>query len=174
MPKNNKKQKTNHSIFSNIMYFMHIMFKISPVLVIGECLWGVLMMLPTRIIAVIGVKYVIDVIANGDDKRKIVYAVIAIGIVIIVSQTICWILREFVFNVEREKIDKGLSEMLYNKAKELDLESYDNPDFYNNFILVIEASSGGITQILGMIQRYVSEIISLITICSIIFTIDPV
>lgn len=156
------------------MYFLGIMFKISPVLVIGECLWGVLMMLPTRIISVIGVKYVIDVIASGDNKMKIVYAVITIGVVILVSQTISWIFREFIFNVEKEKIDKGLSEMLYKKAKDLDLESYDNPDFYNNFILVIEASSGGITQILGMIQRYVSEIISLVTICSIIFTIDPV
>lgn len=174
MSDKSKKQKTSHSIFSNIMYFLKIMFKISPILVIGECLWGVLMMLPTRVISVIGVKYVIDVIASNDDKIKIVYAVIAIGVVIILSQTLSWIFREFVFNIEKEKLDKGLSEMLYTKAKELDLESYDNPDFYNNFILVIEASSGGITQILGMIQRYVSEVISLITICSIIFTIDPV
>jgi ATP-binding cassette subfamily B protein len=174
LPNTNKKQKTNHSIFSNIMYFLRILFKISPVIVIGECLIGIIMMLPTRIISVIGVKYVIDVIANDDDKSKIVYAVITIGIIILVSQTISWVFRDFIFNIEREKVEKGLSEILYKKAKKLDLESYDNPDFYNNFILVIEASSGGIVGILGMVQRYITEIVSLITICSIIFTIDPI
>lgn len=179
MPKKSSKSKgpslaTNHSVFSNIMYFLRILFKLSPLLVIGECAWGAIMRLPTRIISVLGVKYVIDVIQNGEDKKKIVYAVIIIAIILLVSETLNWIYRELFFNVEKEKIEKGMSEMLFKKAKELDLESYDNPDFYNNFILVIEASAGGITNVLGLVQRYVGEIVSLITICSIIFTIDPV
>lgn len=179
MPKKSSKSKgpslaTNHSVFSNIMYFLRILFKLSPLLVIGECAWGAIMRLPTRIISVLGVKYVIDVIQNGEDKKKIVYAVIIIAIILLVSETLNWLYRELFFNVEKEKIEKGMSEMLFKKAKELDLESYDNPDFYNNFILVIEASAGGITNVLGLVQRYVGEIVSLITICSIIFTIDPV
>lgn len=179
MPKKSSKSKgpslaTNHSVFSNIMYFLRILFKLSPLLVIGECAWGAIMRLPTRIISVLGVKYVIDVIQNGEDKKKIVYAVIIIAIILLVSETLNWLYRELFFNVEKEKIEKGMSEMLFKKAKELDLESYDNPDFYNNFILVIEASAGGITNVLGLVQRYVGEIVSLITICSIIFTIDPI
>lgn len=176
-----KKQKANdprtplkHSIFSNIVYFLGVLFKISPLLVLGECLWGAFRALPTKIISVLGVKYVIDVIANGEDKKKIVYAVIAIAIVLIVTEVTNWIYHEFFFAIEKEKIERGLSEILYKKARDLDLENYDNPDFYNNFILVIESSAGGITGVLGMVQRYVSEVISLITICSIIFTIDPI
>lgn len=173
--KNKKlKNKTEHSIFSNIFYFIAILFKISPVLVIGECFRGVLKRLPTRLVSVIGVKYVIDVIVNGDDKRKIVYAVLIIAVVLLASEVICNIFGEFIRDIEKEKINQGLSCKLYEKAKELDLESYDDPHFYNSFILVIEASSGGITNILGMVQRYVGEVVSLITICSVLLTIDPV
>ena len=150
------------------------MFKISPLLVIGECFWGVLMRLPTRIISVLGVKYVIDVISNGDDKMKIVKAVIVIAVVLIVSEILNAVYREFFFNVELEKITKGLSEMLYKKAKDLDLENYDDPDFYNNFILVIESSGTRVTMVLGLVQRYIGEVVSLITIGSILFAIDPV
>ncbi len=150
------------------------MFKISPLLVIGECFWGVLMRLPTRIISVLGVKYVIDVIASGDDKMKIVKAVIIIAIVLIVSEVLNAVYREFFFSVELEKITKGLSEMLYKKAKDLDLENYDDPDFYNNFILVIESSGARVTMVLGLVQRYIGEVVSLITIGSILFAIDPV
>lgn len=164
---------TEHSIFSNIMYFMKILFKLSPLLVIGECCFGAVMRLPTQIISVLGVKYVIDVIQNGEDKMKIVYAVIVIAAVLVVTEVLNWLYRELFFSVEKEKIEKKMSEMLFKKAKSLDLENYDNPDFYNNFILVIESSSSRITSILGLVQRYVGEIVSLVTICSIIFTIDP-
>ncbi|MGN0528035.1 MAG: ABC transporter ATP-binding protein [Eubacterium sp.] len=173
--KNKKlKNRSEHSIFSNIFYFIAILFKISPVLVLGECFRGVLKRLPTRLVSVIGVKYVIDVIVNGDDKRKIVYAVLIIAVVLLASEVICNIFGEFIRDIEKEKINQGLSRKLYEKAKELDLESYDDPHFYNSFILVIEASSGGITNILGMVQRYVGEVVSLITICSVLLTIDPV
>ncbi len=174
MKSKKSKSITKHSIFSNIFYFIAILFKISPVLVIGECFSGVLKRLPTRLVSVVGIKYVIDVIVNGDDKRKIVYAVLVIAAVLFASEVICNIFGEFIRDIEKEKINQGLSRKLYEKAKELDLESYDDPHFYNSFILVIEASSGGITNILGMVQRYVGEIVSLITICSVLFAIDPV
>lgn len=173
--KNNKhKKSTEHSIFANIFYFITLLFKISPVLVLGECFRGVLKRLPTRLVSVIGIKYVIDVIVNGDDKRKIVYAALIIAVVLLTSEIICNIFDEFIRDIEKEKINQGLSRKLYEKAKELDLESYDDPHFYNSFILVIEASSGGITNILGMVQRYVGEVVSLVTICSVLLTIDPV
>ena len=166
--------RTKHSVFSNIFYFLSVMFKISPLLVIGECFWGSIMRLPTRIISVLGVKYVIDVISSGDDRRKIIYAVIIIAVILLLSEILNALYRDFFFNVERQKMEKGISQMLYRKAKELDLENYDDPDFYNNFILVIESSAGGITGVLGLVQRYVGEVVSLITICSILFTIDPI
>ena len=150
------------------------MFKISPFMVIGECFWGVVMRLPTRIISVLGVKYVIDVIASGDDKMKIVKAVIIIGIVLVLSEVLNALYREFFFSIQFEKMTKGLSEQLYKKAKELDLENYDNPEFYNNFILVIESSGTRVTFVLGLMQRYIGEVVSLITIGSILLTIDPV
>ena len=169
-----KSAKTEHSIFSNIFFFLKIMFKVSPLLVIGECFWGILMTIPTRLISVVGVKYVIDTVEKGGDSRRIIYAVIIIAAVLIVSETINWLFREFFSGIEREKLTKGLNTMFYNKAKSLDLEAYDDPHFYNNFILSIESSTGRIQWILGMVSRYIGELVSLITISSIILTIDPV
>lgn len=169
-----KSDKTEHSIFSNIFFFLKIMFKISPVLVIGECFWGILMTIPTRLISVIGVKYVIDTVEGGGDKRRIIYAVIVIAAVLIISETINWLFRELISGIEREKLIKGLNTMFYEKARGLDLEAYDNPHFYNNFILSIESSSGRIQFILNMVSRYIGELVSLVTISSIILTIDPV
>lgn len=167
-------KKTEHSTFSNIFFFLKIMFKISPVLVICECLWGILVTLPTRLISVIGVKYVIDTVSNGEDKRKIIYAVIAIAAILLVSELLNWIYREFFSYIEKEKMQKGLNSVFYEKARKLDLESYDNPHFYSSFILAIEASSGNMQSTLNMVRGYVAELVSLVTIGTVILTIDPV
>ncbi len=169
-----RSDKMQYSIFSNVLYFLKLIFKISPLFVILECFWGVIMRLPTRIISVLGVKFVIDAIAEGDDTKKIITAVIVIGVIMLLTEIGNALYREFFFAINREKVSKGLSQMLYKKAKELDIESYDDPDFYNNFILVIEGSGERVMFVLGLVQNYIGEVVSLITIASIILAIDPI
>ena len=169
-----KKEKAEHSMLSNIMYFLKLLFSVSPVLVIGECIWGIVLVLPTRLISVLGVKYMIDVVASGENLNRLYIVVAVVAAVLIISKLAAWIFREFFWNVEKEKVYKGLNERLYKKAKSLDLESYDNPAFYNNFILTIESSSDNMQNILGLVRNYIGNVVSLITIASILLAIDPV
>ncbi len=173
MFKKKKKEKTLHSMPSNIFFFIKLLFSVSPWLVLGEFMWGLLMILPNNLIKVIGVKYIIDVVTEGTDLNRIFYAVIVIGLVLILSTVISWLFREFYWNMERERLYFGLNKKLYDKARSLDLESYDNPEFYNNFILTIESSSGNIQNLLGLVRMYVGHIISLVTVSSVLLTIDP-
>lgn len=173
MFKKKEKEKALHSMPSNIFFFIKLLFSVSPFLVLGEFMWGLLMILPNNLIKVIGVKYIIDVVTEGTDLNRIFYAVIVIGLVLILSTVFSWLFREFYWNMERERLYYGLNKKLYDKARSLDLESYDNPEFYNNFILTIESSSGNIQNLLGLVRMYVGHIISLITVSSVLFTIDP-
>ncbi len=169
-----KKEKTEHSMLSNMLYFMKLLFSVSPLLVIGECIWGVLLTLPTRLISVLGIKLMLDIVESGENLKRLYYVVIGVAVLLIVSKIIAWIFREFFWNVEREKVYQRLNRKLYEKAISLDLESYDNPDFYNNFILTIESSSDSIQNMLGLVRMYIGNVISLITISSILLAIDPV
>lgn len=171
---NKKNKKKEHSVFSNILFFLGLLFKASPLLVIGQMIWGLFLILPTRLVSVLGVKYIIDVVTEGKDPNKIFYAVAVIAAVLIFSKLIAWLFREFFWNFEREKVHYRLNKVLYEKAKSLDLESYDNPEFYNNFILSIESSSDNIQNLLWFIQQYVGNIVSLLMISSILLTIDPI
>lgn len=169
-----KKLKNEHSMFSNILFFVKLLFEISPGLVIGEFAWGILMHVPPRLIGVIGVKYIIDTVESGENLERIFVAVGIIALIIILSNAFTWIFREFFWNMERERVYYGLNRKLYAKARQLDEESYDNPDFYNNFILTIESSSDNIQNLLGLVRNYVGNIILLISIGSVLISIDPV
>lgn len=168
------KNKTEHSMLSNIFYFIKLLFSVSPLLVIGECLWGIILTLPTRLISVLGVKYIIDIVSSKERLERVFIVIAVIAAVLVFSKLLAWLFREFYWNVEREKVYKGLNTKLYEKAKSLDLSSYDDPDFYNNFILTIESSSDSIQNMLGLVRNYIGNIISLFTIGSILLAIDPV
>ncbi len=169
-----KKRETEHSMLSNILFFLRLMFKLSPGLVIGDILCGILRVLPPRLISVLGIKYIIDTVTEGKDLHRIVYAVLAIAGVLIFANVANLLYREFYWNMEKERLYKKLNATLYEKAHSLDLESYDDPNFYNNFILTIESSSENIQGLLGLIQHYIGNVITLITIASVILTIDPI
>lgn len=173
MFKKKNEAKTLHSMPSNIFFFVRLLFSVSPLLVIGEFIWGLLMILPSRLISVLGVKYIIDVVTEGENLERIFGAVAVIAAILIGSTVISWLFREFFWNIEREKVYYGLNKKLYEKARSLDLESYDNPEFYNNFILTIESSSDNIQNLLGLVRMYVGNIISLVTISSVLLSIDP-
>ena len=168
-----KKEKNEHSLLSNMLFFVGLMFKASPLLVIGELCWGILMNVPSRLISVIGVKYIIDVMTSGERVYRIFWAVGIIAAVIVFSRVISWLFREFFWNVEKEKCYFALNKELYEKAKSLDLESYDNPEFYNSFILTIESSSDNIQNLLGLIRNYFGNVVALVSVASVLAAIDP-
>lgn len=168
-----KKEKTEHSMVSNMFYFMKLLFSVSPLLVIGECIWGILLTLPSRLISVLGIKLMLDIVESGERLFRLYYVVAAVAAILIFSKVIAWIFRELFWNVERERVYRRLNRRLYEKTISLDLESYDNPDFYNNFILTVESSSDSIQNMLGLVRMYIGNLISLITISSILLAIDP-
>ncbi len=169
-----KKRETAHSTFSNIFFFVSLLFKISPVLVIGDFLMGILTTLPTRLVSVVGLKYIIDVVSEGERLERIFTAVALIAAVLVGSKVFSWLFQEFYWNAARERVYYGLNKTLYEKAKSVDLSNYDDPEFYNSFILTIESSSDNIANLLGLVRNYVGNLVSFLTIGGVLLTIDPV
>ena len=134
---------------------------------------GILTTLPASLVSVLGLKYIIDVVSEGENLERIFTAVILIAVLIIGSKIIAWLFQEFYWNVAKEKVYYGLNSILYDKARSLDLESYDNPEFYNSFILTIESSSDNITNLLGLVRNYLGNLISFVTISGVLLSIDP-
>lgn len=174
MKKTKTKIKKAHSIISNTFYMLKIMFKISPVLVFGEILQHIFSTLPGRLVSVIGLKFVIDEVQNGGDSTKIIIGIALMVGILVLGEVSTSVFFELFVHREREKLDYGIQSMFYKKAASLDLQKYDDPAYYSDFILSIENSSDSIRYLLSMVKGYIGEIVSFITIAGVIVTIDPV
>lgn len=169
-----KKKERVTSIISNVFYFVKLMFSVSPLFVLTDLTWGVIQFLPPRLISVLGMKRVIDIVESGVQLERIWGVVGVIALILGCSHLLTYLYREFYWNVAREKMSMGLSKKLYEKARSLDLSQYDDPAFYNNFILTIETSSDNIQNLLGLVRNYFSSLVSFFAIGTVLMTIDPV
>lgn len=159
---------------SNILYMLKMMFKISPLLVLGEILEHIMSVMPSRIISVIGLKFVIDEVLGGGDPKKILFGVALMITILILGELSTSVFFELFVHREREKIDLGIQSLFYKKAAEIDLKKYDDPAYYADFILSVENSSDSIKYTLGIVKGWIEEVLSFITIGAVMFSIDPV
>ena len=169
-----RKIKQTHSTVSNIFFMLKLMFKVSPWLVIGEIFEQITGALPGKLIAVIGLKYIIDEVQNGADPKKIIFGIAAMLIVIVACELFNNIFYELFVYQEREKMDLGIQSIFYEKAAKLDMSKYDDPGFYSDFILSIENTADNLRNVLNLVRGYVEQIISFVAVAAIMFTIDPV
>ena len=169
----NKIKKT-HSTVSNIFFMLKLMFKVSPWLVIGEIFEQVMGALPSKLIAVIGLKYIIDEVQSGGEQKKIIFGIAAMLAVIVVCEIFTNVFYELFVHREREKMDLGIQSVFYEKAAKLDMSKYDDPGFYSDFILSIENMADNLRNVLDLVRGYVEQIISFVAVAAIMFSIDPV
>ena len=169
-----KKIKAKHNTVSNVFYMLRVMFKISPGLVIGEIAEQIMGALPSKLISVIGLKYVIDEVQNGGDPKKIILAIASMLGIIIACEVFTNIFYELFAHREREKLDLGIQSMFYKKATELDLARYDDPGYYSDFILSIENTADNLRSILNLVRGYVEQVIAFAAVAAIMLTIDPI
>lgn len=174
MKKIKNKVKTTHSTVSNIFYMLKTMFRISPMLVLGEILQHIFSTLPGRLVSVIGLKFVIDEVQNGGDSSKIILGIALMVGILVLGEISTSVFFELFVHREREKLDYGIQTMFYEKATKLDMKKYDDPGYYSDFILSIENSVDSIRYILSMVRGYIGEIVSFTAISGVMLSIDPI
>lgn len=72
------------------------------------------------------------------------------------------------------KIKKALKEMLYKKAKEIDLACYDDPEFYNDYVLSVSEVENQVDRMFGMFSNLLTGLTSIILSGSFFAVNDPV
>ena len=65
---------------------------------------------------------------------------------------------DYVLEKERPKMREKIKLLFYEKAKELDLECYDNPDYYNQLVLVLAEVDNQIERCVTFLQNTASGI----------------
>ncbi len=172
--KNKKKQTEKSHSIKNYIFMLRFITKHSPFLVLHYILADVLTNLPWMLSNVVLLKYIIDVVTQGRDYQRIIYAFAAFAVLIVAGNLYNTVVYEIYMPKQKEKLYYKLYTEIYEKAAKMDFESYDNPEFYNDFVLAMNSMSDRAESVLNCTRHIVSNLFSIFTITAVIVTIDPV
>ncbi len=72
------------------------------------------------------------------------------------------------------KIKQAIKQMMFNKAKEIDLECYDNPEFYNDYVLSVSEVDNQVGRIYTLITNLCTGLVSIVLSGAFFIGNDPV
>ncbi len=110
-----------------------------------------------------GIKFVLE----AAEFRKPFSVVLNFLLIVFGAWAVSFLLSGIYQNLVSQKglprIEKKLRDMMYAKVKELDLECYDNPEYYNEFVLSISEAQKSITRTHQILESIFAGVTALIT-----------
>ncbi|MFT3952289.1 MAG: ABC transporter ATP-binding protein [Oscillospiraceae bacterium] len=153
-----KSNSTLRNTIANNFFLIKICMK--------ECPWHIayfsMMCLISQIIMflewVFGIKYVLDSVEfNKPLSRPIIF--LCIMLVVHTMNALlggfCW---HNIWQKAQPKMQKAMKNIMYEKARTLDLECYDDPEYYNKYILSINEANNMVNRAMQLLQRILESL----------------
>ncbi len=171
--KNKNKIKERSNALKNYIYMLKFIGKHTPFMLFGYIFFDVLANLPWTLSNVVLLKYIIDVVTEGNDYQRILYVLVFFVAFVIITNLFTTLFYEVSLPKQKEKLYFAIYKTIYEKAAKMDYEAYDNPEFYNDLVLAMNSMNERAYAVLSNAQDIISNIIGVLTIGTVIVTIDP-
>lgn len=149
-------------VIGDNLYLLKLCFKAAP-------LYVVLFIVETvRNEAVIfleftfGLNYVLECAEYGRPFKQAALFLVSLLTFVVVGLLFNAYLFQKLQMKSQPKIKRALKQMLYMKAKEIDLECYDDPEFYNNYVLAVSEIENQTERIFAVIANLFTGLTSIV------------
>ncbi len=171
------KQKSTIGIrrsLSNLAFMLRYAVKYTPGYVAAVCLFEAFAAAEVFMEFTYTTKYLLEVLEMGGTWRQAVSYMLFITFLVVLKIIAAGFLEQSLVPRAAEKLRKRLRMDLYQKAVELDLGRYDNPEYYNEFVWSINEASGRMDKILADLRRFVNSATAVVVNGIFFLTLDRV
>ncbi len=135
--------------YANILFMLRIVMKKMPGFFVIFCLYHIYCSVEIFIEFTVTMKYLLDLIASDGTFGEALHFLMFILSLVMFKLVWAAIMENYLTPVAKEKLKMYLQMELYGKAASLDLERYDNPKYYNEFVWSIHEAGSRMEQILS-------------------------
>ncbi len=167
-------KKEHFSLFKDIFFALKILMQASPMFIIG----GILTMTAfwffrAYIQEVLFLKKLLEIVTGGGTFRQFLILLLIFCLAGLLAKAVdC--MGDYFSHVCSRKVYKKLNEKILKKASEVDIECYENPEFYDNYQRATEIITNGIYfNFQYHICSMVSGIVSGVFLVAYVSSVDP-
>lgn len=159
-----KKKQSLKRILDNNIFVLKICFSAAPLYIITYIIEIIRNELFIFIEHTYGISYVLDAVEFGKPFKNVAIFLIVLFILLCLSMLFNAWMFQLVAQKGLPKMKQQLKCRLYEKAKSIDLECYDNPEYYNNFMLSLSEADKQVERMLQFLEKIFGGITIFITI----------
>ena len=153
---NTQKEQAKQSVkevFGNNFFLLKLMFSASPAYVIFMALDAIRNQVSIFFEHVVGIGYVLEAAEFNYPFREVATFILVLAGLITLGMVFTVFVGDYIAEKEKPKMRQKIKMMLYERAKELDLACYDNPEFYNEQVLAISEVDKQIDRVIQFVQN---------------------
>lgn len=158
-------EKTKQSIkqvFSNNLFLLKLIFNASPSLVLYQAIDSMRNQVSIFVEHTLLIGYVLEAAEFGYPFKKVAAIILIIAGAITLGMVFTVIAGDFMAEKERPKAREKIKMLLYEKARNMDLECYDDPEFYNGQVLAISEVDKQIDRVIDFVKNVLGGITAFI------------
>ena len=155
------------------LYAMKAVFKISPSYMIYCLFWSVFTAL-YRVILILAMPVVLDAILDGIAIHMLIILLLGVLSLSLLIDIVFSILESSYAAKKIIVIKNALQREIYLKTVETDMHRYDNPDFYNEFILASSNYGAKTLEFIGITKVLLQNIIVWVLTSAFVLQYDSV
>ena len=174
MSENNKKPQNPKKIWANNWFIIKISFKTAPFFMIFMIFENIKQAGLVFLEHTYGIHYVLEAAEYGKPFIVVIRFLAVVLAAWAVSFAFSGIYQHYVMQKGIIKIQNKLKDMVYNKVKDLDMECYDNPEYYNDFSLAISELEKTITRVHTILATGTYGVVAFVTSGAFFLKIDVI
>jgi len=158
MKNENIKMPVGETIMHN-WFMLKAVFSASPLYFILTCLDAVRWHGMPFITWTYGVSFVLNAVEFGSDFGSVLRVILFILVLQVIAGTYGHLYYGYIHPVFHVRAEQKLKLMLYKKAKSIDLSCYDDPDYYNEFVLSVSESKNAVERTIKLLDKAVTGLV---------------
>ena len=108
-------------------------------------------------------KVLIDCIQNKSPYTEILSYIAFVFVLVVIKYTIQYFYANYFKSKEAEKVYRGMRMTVYRKAVEIDIEKYDDPEFYNECVWSMNECANQLERVRGSVWRLCWNVTNILT-----------
>ena len=177
MKKEKSKKKKNKlgfkAVFKDAAYALKMVLKTSPMFLILMLLTNLVNQILSFFTSTYVLRYVINSFETGLDFKTVSLAVLAMLAIPTLANLILSPVRTMFQLLMFNKLERKMKIMLVNKTSAMELSCYENPEFYDKYVLASSDIPYKLWDMAWYVTDLISTIVGMFLYGTLLFTMDP-
>jgi ATP-binding cassette subfamily B protein len=160
-------------IIKNNLLMLGYIWKYTPVNFIVQTIFAIVVSAVAVIQGPVTLKFIFDALSEGKSFREILYYLIFVSIVLIIRLIYGSIAVEYMTQMASVKVNGKIREELFEKASKMDLEYYETPKFYTDFVWAASEADRRAWSVFNTFMKFVTIFAELLFMGGLMLVLDP-